>query len=77
MKIKITDAQRKRVTEDLDEAKIKLAQAKDRLNKTLEIAKTDSSWNEWVEEDTNRVQYYENYIASLKKILIKGEIEVA
>ena len=77
MSVKITEAQRARAEKDLKDAKWKKVQAIEKLGKTLEIAKTESGWEEFVAEDTKRVQYWENYIARLEEILAKGEIEVA
>lgn len=76
MKIKLTNEMRKRIESDLAEAKIKMVLALSKLGKTLEIAKTESGWDEWLEEDAERVQYYKNRIAKLTEILNKGEIEV-
>lgn len=77
MTVKITEAQRERATKDINEAKIKLVQAIEKLGRTLEIAKTEEGWETFLEEDANRVQYWEKYIAKLTTILEKGEIEVA
>lgn len=76
MTLTLTKNQRERVEKDLAEAKIKMVQALAKLGNTLEIAKTESGWEEWLEEDAKRVQYYENHIARLTAILEKGEIEV-
>ena len=76
MTLTLTENQKKRVERDLAEAKIKMVQALSKLGNTLEIAKTESGWEEWLEEDAKRVQYYENRIARLTEILDKGEIEV-
>lgn len=76
MTLVLTENQKKRVEKDLAEAKIKMVQAISKLGSTLEIAKTESGWEEWIEEDAKRVQYYENHIARLTEILNKGEIEV-
>lgn len=76
MKLTLTENQRKRIASDLAEAKIKMVQALSKLGNTLEIAKTESGWEEWIEEDVKRVQYYENHIARLTEILDKGEVEV-
>jgi hypothetical protein len=76
MTLTLTENQRKRIEKDLVEAKIKMVQARSKLGKTLEIAITESGWDEWLEEDAERVQYYKNRIAKLTEILNKGEIEV-
>lgn len=76
MTLTLTENQRKRIESDLAEAKIKMVQALSKLGNTLEIAKTESGWEEWIEKDAKRVQHYENHIAKLTEILDKGEIEV-
>jgi hypothetical protein len=76
MTLTLTENQRKRIESDLAEAKIKMVQALSKLGNTLEISKTEGGWEEWIEEDAKRVQYYENHIARLTEIFNKGEIEV-
>ena len=76
MTLVLTENQKKRVKKDLVEAKIKMVQALEKLGNTIEIATTESGWEEWLEEDSERVQYYKNRIAKLTEILDKGEIKV-
>lgn len=75
--MKLTDSQNKRVKQEIAELSAKLQSAKEKLAQTLDIAKVETGWDEWIEEDTNKVKYLENHIERLNKILENGRIEVA
>ena len=75
--MELTKNQIERVKQEIAELTNKLQRAKEKLAQTLEIAKVETGWNEWVEEDTNKVKCFENHIERLNKILQSGRIEVA
>lgn len=65
----MTNEQIKRIQNEIKELTVKLEKAKEKLNNTLKIMKEDASWEMFLEEDTNRVKYYEKHVDRLNKII--------
>lgn len=59
----------KRITNEIEYCKIKVASAKTRLEKTKIIAKKDKDWDEWVQVDTESLDKWEANLSALIKIL--------
>lgn len=65
----MTISQIERVKREIKELTTKLQRANEKLAQTLEIAKSETGWEEWVEEDTNKVEYYTRHINRLKAMI--------
>lgn len=65
----MTNEQIKRIQNEIKELTVKLEKAKEKLNNTLKIMKEDASWEMFLEEDTNRVKYYEKHVDRLNKMI--------
>ena len=65
----MTNEQIKRIQNEIKELTVKLEKAKKKLNNTLKIMKKDASWEMFLEEDTNRVKYYEKHVDRLNKMI--------
>ena len=59
----------KRIQNEIKELTVKLEKAKEKLNNTLKIMEEDASWEMFLEEDTNRVKYYEKHVDRLNKMI--------
>jgi hypothetical protein len=65
----MTKEQIKRIQNEIKELTVKLEKAKEKLNNTLKIMEEDASWEMFLEEDTNRVKYYEKHVDRLNKMI--------
>lgn len=63
----------KRITREIESCKIKVADAKTRLEQTKIIAKEEEDWDEWVQIDEERLDKWEAHLSRLIKILEEVE----
>lgn len=61
----MTKAQIASIKKEIEKLTANLEKATAKRNRTLEIIKEDSSWKMFLEEDTERVKYYERHIDRL------------
>lgn len=65
----MTNEQIKRVEKEIEDLTAKLEKATAKLNRTLEIMKEDASWEMFLAEDRERVEYYTRHINRLNALI--------
>lgn len=65
----MTKAQIESIKKEIERLTVNLKKATLKLNRTLEIMKEDASWEMFLEEDTERVKYYERHINRLNAMI--------